>query len=98
MAKYRTVIIENLSLSKKIMQDLDIKTKHIFYTLFSKMQGILGGLTGQTHFNPNIGRTLHDGVYLFPRETRRRYAAPKSNAFTLGGLNYIRKTTYGIHR
>jgi hypothetical protein len=25
------------------MQDLDIKTKHIFYTLFSKMQGILGG-------------------------------------------------------
>jgi len=55
MAKYCTVIIENLSLSKKIMQDLDIKTKHIFYTLFSKMQGILGG------------------------------------------LNFIRKTTYGIH-
>jgi len=80
--------------------------------------------SGETHLNPNTGRTLHDeapvspsrdrGVnnnsplnYLidfsshnfirlgltrtkalqtvsrFPRETRRRYAAPKSNAFTL---------------
>jgi hypothetical protein len=26
------------------VQALDIKTKHLFYTLFSKMQGILGGL------------------------------------------------------
>jgi hypothetical protein len=39
--------------------------------------------SGQTHLNANVGRTLHDGVYLFPRETRRRYAAPQSNAFTL---------------
>ena len=50
------------------VQALDIKTKHIFYTLFPKMQGILGGLKGQTHFNPNIGRMLHDGVYLFPTD------------------------------
>jgi len=50
------------------MQDFYIKTKHVFYTLFSKMQGILGGLTGQTHFNSKIGRTLRDGVYLFPTD------------------------------
>jgi len=45
---------------------------------------------GQTHLNPRTGRTLHavaakslQTVSRFPRETRRRYAAPKSNAFTL---------------
>jgi len=39
--------------------------------------------SGQTHLDANTGRMLHDGEYLFPRETRRGYAAPKSNAFTL---------------
>jgi hypothetical protein len=24
--------------------------------------------SGQTHLNPNVGRTLHDGVYLFPTD------------------------------
>ena len=24
--------------------------------------------SGQTHLNPNTGRTLHDGVYLFPTD------------------------------
>jgi len=24
--------------------------------------------TGQTHLNPNTGRPLHDGVYLFPTD------------------------------
>jgi hypothetical protein len=47
--------------------------KSTVYCNCSRVQGfgvqgskVLG--TGQTHLNPNTGRTLHDGVYLFPTD------------------------------
>jgi hypothetical protein len=42
-----------------------------------------------THLNTNTGRTLHHGVHLFPRETRRGEATAKSNAFTLSSYQII---------
>jgi len=74
------------------LQSLD--TPNTINTNISKKpekQSLWTDLPGQTHLNPNTGRMLHDGVDLFPRETSRRYAAPKSNAFTLTDLLLFKK-------
>jgi len=50
------------------LEEIKIANAQRAYQMLIKNQAPCSMITGQTHLNPNTGRTLHDGVYLFPTD------------------------------